>query len=132
MKKEVPVKRVAMLVLFGAVVALTSVSAGAAESGKGPCAQDREKFCKDAKPGGGELGKCLKEHESELSEACKQRLGEGRKAFQDFRNACGADAKKLCSGTKPGRGGLMACLKEHESELSDACKTAMSKHQPPR
>ena len=38
---------------------------------KEACAADREKFCKDVKPGGGAIIKCLKAHEAELSEACK-------------------------------------------------------------
>jgi hypothetical protein len=35
------------------------------------CKADAEKFCKDVKPGGGRIMKCLKEHEAELSEGCK-------------------------------------------------------------
>ena len=37
----------------------------------GPCKADMEKFCKDVKPGEGRIVKCMKEHEAELSEACK-------------------------------------------------------------
>lgn len=35
---------------------------------------------------------------------------------------CRADAKKLCKGVQRGEGRILACLKEHESELSAACK----------
>ena len=34
--------------------------------------------------------------------------------------ACRADAQKLCAGAKPGGGRVMACLKQHEAELSPA------------
>jgi hypothetical protein len=40
--------------------------------------------------------------------------------------ACRADFKKLCSGVKPGDGRGAQCLKQHESEVSDGCKTAMA------
>jgi hypothetical protein len=40
--------------------------------------------------------------------------------------ACRADYKKLCSGVKPGDGRGAQCLKQHEAELSDGCKTAMA------
>ena len=35
------------------------------------CAGDARNFCKDAKPGGGRIVRCLKQHESELSAECK-------------------------------------------------------------
>jgi hypothetical protein len=44
--------------------------------GRGPCAADIEKFCHDVKPGKGRYRACLKQHESELSEACKKHLAQ--------------------------------------------------------
>jgi gas vesicle protein len=38
------------------------------------CADDIKKFCKDIKPGGGQITKCLKEHEHDLSAGCKAKL----------------------------------------------------------
>lgn len=46
----------------------------------------------------------------------------GKQAAQ----ACRADYKKLCDGVKPGEGRGLACLKQHASELSEGCKTALS------
>lgn len=40
--------------------------------------------------------------------------------------ACRADFKKFCSDVKPGGGRGAECLKQHEAELSDSCKTAMA------
>ena len=42
---------------------------------KEACATDQEKLCKGLEPGKG-LFKCMKEHESELSEGCKAAIGE--------------------------------------------------------
>ncbi|WAC72677.1 cysteine rich repeat-containing protein [Roseateles sp. SL47] len=40
--------------------------------------------------------------------------------------ACRTDFKKFCDGVKPGEGRGLACLKEHQAELSENCKAAMS------
>jgi hypothetical protein len=38
------------------------------------CKDDVAKFCKDVQPGRGAIPKCLKEHESELSAQCSQKM----------------------------------------------------------
>lgn len=63
---------IAVLALSGGLGLALSLPA-AAEKGKGPCAEDAAKFCKDVKPGEGRVAACLKEHEKELSQACKER-----------------------------------------------------------
>jgi len=48
---------------------------------KGPCKEDKEKFCKDA----AHLGACLDQHMAELSEACKakrERRANAKKAIE--------------------------------------------------
>lgn len=37
------------------------------------------------------------------------------------RDACKADAQKLCPGVKPGGGAIMSCLKKNESALTKDC-----------
>ncbi len=70
-----------LIAVFGAGLGLALALPAAAEKG-GPCAEDAAKFCKDVKPGEGRVAACLKEHEKELSQACKDRraLAAERKA----------------------------------------------------
>jgi hypothetical protein len=67
---------------FALALAAPVLSAG---SGKGPCAQDAAKYCKDVKPGEGRVAACLKEHESDLSQACRDRKALKQKGRQGRR-----------------------------------------------
>ncbi|MBI4515460.1 MAG: hypothetical protein HY699_06565 [Deltaproteobacteria bacterium] len=104
----------------------------------GPCAEDAEKFCKGLERGGGRVIGCLKEHLADLSAACKEHLekakGRAGKAAKgrlaEHRKACQSDIDKLCKDVKLGGGRVLKCLKEHESELSAACKETFSKRAP--
>lgn len=71
-------KRTLMLVfaagLAGSLLALPADAArGGRGEGKGVCAEDIQKLCKDVKPGGGRIAACLKENEKKLSKACAER-----------------------------------------------------------
>jgi len=39
---------------------------------------------------------------------------------------CSADIKKFCADVKPGGGRIIACLKQHEADVSPGCKQAQS------
>jgi hypothetical protein len=43
------------------------------------------------------------------------------------RKACMADMQKFCADVERGGGRKMACMRQHQDELSDACKTALAK-----
>ncbi len=89
-----------------------------------PCSADALKFCKDVRAGGGRIIRCLKEHESELSEGCKAMQRHGEEKADEFRH-CKADAEKLCKDVKPGGGRIVRCLREHDDELSAQCKKGL-------
>lgn len=103
-----------------------AVVASAEEGGK-PCADDAAKLCKDVQPGKGRVAKCLKEHKDELSPACKENIAKMREKAGAMKDACKEDANKLCKDIRPGGGKIMQCLKQHEGELSPACKEKMER-----
>ena len=113
-------------VLAGVFCLAIATVASAAQTAK-PCRDDAAKLCPDVKRGGGAVAKCLREHSSELSPACKDNMAKAKKKAQEFKQACKDDAKNLCKGVKQGGGKIMQCLKQHESELSPACKEKMAK-----
>jgi hypothetical protein len=113
--------------LLAGVFCLSFAVAASAEQGARPCADDAAKLCKGVEKGEGHIAKCLKEHEKELSSACKENIGKMKEEVHEMKEACEGDAKKLCKDTKPGDGRIMQCLKQHESELSAGCKEKMER-----
>jgi len=96
-----------------------SLAAGAAEH---PCKEDAERLCQGVEPGEGRIVQCLKQHEADLSPACKQKRDSFRDRMQEIRAACEQDAQKFCAGVQPGGGRLVRCLRQHENDLSEACR----------
>jgi hypothetical protein len=108
--------------LLGIALCAPTVWVDIAAAASRPCQADAEKFCKDVKPGGGRIIECLKSHETELSSECRSRGAELREARQELKSACKDDIRKFCGDVKVGAGRILRCMKEHEPELSDACK----------
>lgn len=99
------------------LIAVFALSAGlglafslpaSAEKGKGPCAEDAAKFCKDVKLGEGRVRACLKEHEKDLSVSCRDRQarsGEKRakkRGGKEGGTCMGAYGKGFTRGFKSG------------------------------
>ena len=66
------------------------------------CADDIEKYCKEIKPGGGRLLKCLKAHEKELSVSCRAKIGELQGIITECEQACSEDIARFCKEVQPG------------------------------
>ena len=102
-----------------------------------PCLADIEMFCKGIEPGEGRILNCLKENEASLSPSCKaagdhqreEMTAKVKEKAGAVRDACGDDFKKYCKDVK-GPAKRMKCLKSHEAELSDGCKSSFSKKGP--
>jgi hypothetical protein len=126
------VRRACLTVFISIVTALLwtvpAVTAWAAATERqGPCAADVEKYCKDIPPGQGRLMNCLKEHEKDLSPACKEKELTMAHKVERFRKACEGDVQRLCKDVQPGEGRVIKCLKEHEKELSPDCSASMER-----
>jgi hypothetical protein len=48
-------------------------------------------------------------------------------AANDVRAACAQDVQKLCADVAAGGGRILACLKQHQDQVSDGCKQAVAK-----
>ena len=86
-----------------------------------PCAADLRKLCKDVPVGGGRIQACLKQHEAEVSEACRKTLDELGSEVKLLAVVCRWDIGRFCSDVSPGSGRVIACLKTNESQLSPEC-----------
>jgi len=89
------------------------------------CANDVKQFCSDVQPGRSNVMQCLKEHQADLSAACKDRVQAAQTHAQETRQACQSDAAKFCADVSAGRGAVAKCLRQHESELSAECKASL-------
>lgn len=127
--EESPMKTLNPIVGWVTLAFATLVLAPAlrAEEPSRPCASDIQKFCKDVKPGQGNILRCLKEHEAELSAECKAHGEQAKERLKEAHEACSPDIEKFCKDVKPGQGRILRCLKEHESELSQACRESRSR-----
>ena len=110
-----------------AVFCLSLTAISTAEARERPCADDAAKLCKDVQAGGGRVATCLREHQNELSPACKENMAKAKEKAKGAKEACDDDVQKLCKDVKPGEGRIVQCLKQHEGELSQACKEHITK-----
>jgi hypothetical protein len=118
------VKMIGLLVGILGLLLWMGLPAGAQT--KNPCANDIAQFCKEVKPGGGRLVRCLKEHEAELSAQCKASIEEARTKVKEAHSACADDIQKLCKDVRPGGGRIVRCLKENEGQLSPECRDELT------
>lgn len=110
-----------MTVLTNLILALLASGAMAADH-QNACMADRAKFCPDVAPGDGRVAECLVKHEKELSADCQAHREKMKTWAKGAKEVCHDDVEKYCAGIKPGKGGIMGCLKSHKKELSEGCK----------
>jgi hypothetical protein len=102
---------------------------------KDSCGTDINKYCNGVKPGQGRIAACLESRQDQLSSQCKDTWTSAKadlskrmdRADVAFRKQCGADVQKFCSDVPSGKGRLLSCLGDHQSELSASCKNFQAK-----
>jgi len=118
-----------ILMVAMAMVGLSAARVARGQEGPDACRADVEKYCKDVPGGGGRRYRCLKEHENELSEPCRKHVADVQTKVRGIHEACWDDVNRLCSDVQGGRGRILKCLEQHESQLSDSCRAVV---QPPK
>jgi hypothetical protein len=136
MKAVSIVDNAVLMGVFFASCLMFGCNVSAAEQ-KSPCGDDIAKFCKDVQPGQQTLLQCLEEHESQLSDACKEYevkierpRAESREVMRQqmmVRQTCRNDVTRFCNDVKLGSAGINTCLGEHSTELSIPCRDALQK-----
>ena len=86
-----------------------------------PCVADIKQFCADVPVGGGRIQACLKEHEAQISEACRTQVDALNKEAAMFDASCRWDVGRFCSELTPGHGLIWGCLEKNKAALSPAC-----------
>ena len=126
--------QVAWMALLGLVVGGLVWSTPVLAQTKAPrtsaCTADEQQFCPDAKTAK-ERTQCLKSHEADLSQGCKDLRARAANArahtkMATLKEVCKSDAETLCKDAKAGRA-TTQCLQSHAADLSMACKDALPK-----
>ncbi len=107
---------------LGVLLAIPTVALPAEPAEQKPCADEIEKFCNEIRPGEGRIVQCLRDHDSELSTVCREKVEAALKKLEDAKQACAKDISKFCTGVSPGGGRLLRCLRPHLKELAPECR----------
>jgi len=108
--------------LLTVLLAIPAVAFAAEPAAQKPCADEIEKFCKDARPGEGRIVQCLRDHDGELSAVCRDKVKKVVQRLEEAKQICANDIEKFCADVTPGGGRLIKCLKPHLQELAPACR----------
>ena len=100
---------------------------GLATGGPGACRADLQKFCMGTHPDRSRR-ECLQEHAAELSPGCQERLSRDRAKAAAWSVACHDDVQKLCNKVDTAGGNVARCLRQHQGDLSQACRDQLAKH----
>ena len=139
---------IALLGLAGACAPLAAQQLTDAQRSaiKSECRGDYQRVCASVPPGTKDSLQCLVQHSGEVSSGCRDALAPAaasssapaapatgaaaghtspREEAMALRSKCSGDFHKLCSGVQLGGGHAAACLRQHASELTPACHSAL-------
>ena len=125
-------KRTAMLLVMASFLLGTAWAAGPVETVVKGCQKELESYCKDVTPGEGRGLACLYAHNDKLSTQCEYALFDAAvqleravAALTYVASECSDDIIKHCLDVPVGEGRILACLEEHQKDVSERCKTAV-------
>jgi hypothetical protein len=105
---------------------LTELAGIAKELGE-DCEADARRLCAEVQPGQGRLMRCLKDHESFLSQSCQGAINGIRLVRSSVQAGCAGDVGRFCKMVPEGGGRIIGCLREHEKELTSDCRDVLKK-----
>ena len=108
-------------ILILCLSALPSAGLEARAETVSPCAEDIARFCNQVQIGGSNVTNCLKEHQQELSPACKDHQLVMIKKLKDAPQVCQDDVERFCRQVRPENRRILRCLKQNEAQLSPDC-----------
>jgi len=139
-EKQMHAPRSRLGALLGAVaflVAPLALAQGAPPPPKkgGACRDDIATLCPGIQPGPGarkQIAQCLSSQQDKVSAACKAQIDAEKARMEAAKAACQPDVEKFCANVPHGDGQVRQCLRQHQNELSDACKAVhQGKRGPP-
>jgi hypothetical protein len=89
------------------------------------CRADYHRVCSEVVPGGGRVGRCLRDHETELAPSCLKAI---KLAYAV--EACMPDFRRFCNGVAPGGGQIVECLADRMESLAPECQRVVSANAP--
>ncbi len=97
------------------------------------CETDLQSYCSQVTPGNGRLLHCMAAHEDKISGQCEYAFYQAATLLEQLSVAinymaqeCKTDIETHCSDVEVGDGKILACLAEHDAEVSESCKKAVS------
>jgi len=97
------------------------------------CETDLQNYCSQVTPGNGRLLHCMAAHEDKISGQCEYAFYQAATLLEQLSVAinymaqeCKTDIETHCSDVEVGDGKILACLAEHDAEVSESCKKAVS------
>jgi hypothetical protein len=138
---ETEMKRAVFPFLLAALCLLAGLAMASEEelASEGPiqtflegCKPELEQYCQEVTPGDGRLLACIFAHEDKVSARCEYALYDSAAkleravaALTYVANECDQDLEKHCAEVEAGEGRLLACLEQHDEEVSDRCRGAL-------
>jgi hypothetical protein len=89
------------------------------------CRADYHRVCSYVVPGGGRVGRCLLDHETELAPPCLKAV-----KIAYAMEVCLPDYRRFCNGVQPGGGQIAECLAERMDLLAPECQRVVAANAP--